>query len=166
MSGNLYQDLKSSLWSIMYKSISCVLLRTLMRKPLDTMGADKSLALWRKQQATRLKKKCTSIYSTYSPLSSTHLWLRCSNFFNPSKKNSFGCAANRKSQWLISTPTYYEIHCTLLPIFTVAWPVKAKWNYGGGVSGVRIESWHRPFKITVNPRQSGLIGGIMKQKYP
>jgi hypothetical protein len=40
------------------------------------------------------------------PLSSTHLWLRCSNFFNPSKKNSFGCAANRKSQILISTPTY------------------------------------------------------------
>jgi hypothetical protein len=30
------------------------------------------------------------------PLSSTHLWLRCSNFFNPSKKNSFGCAANRE----------------------------------------------------------------------
>jgi hypothetical protein len=36
------------------------------------------------------------IYSTYSPLSSTHLWLRCSNFFNPSKKNSFGCAASKK----------------------------------------------------------------------
>jgi hypothetical protein len=46
------------------------------------------------------------IYSTYSPLSSTHLWLRCSNFFNPSKKNSFGCAANKKSQRLINTPTY------------------------------------------------------------
>jgi hypothetical protein len=30
------------------------------------------------------------------PLSSTHLPLRCFNFFNPSKKNSFGCAANRK----------------------------------------------------------------------
>jgi hypothetical protein len=29
------------------------------------------------------------------PLSSTHLRLHCSNFFNPSKKNSFGCAANR-----------------------------------------------------------------------
>jgi hypothetical protein len=25
------------------------------------------------------------------PLSSTHLWLRCSNYFNPSKKNSFAC---------------------------------------------------------------------------
>jgi hypothetical protein len=30
------------------------------------------------------------------PLSSTHLWLRCSNFFNPFKKNSFGCVVNRK----------------------------------------------------------------------
>jgi hypothetical protein len=41
------------------------------------------------------------------PLSSTHLWLHCSNFFNPSKKNSFGCAANRKSQRLIGSPMYY-----------------------------------------------------------
>jgi hypothetical protein len=31
-----------------------------------------------------------------SSLSSTHLWLRCSNFFNPSKKIFFGCDANRK----------------------------------------------------------------------
>jgi hypothetical protein len=55
-------------------------------------------------------KKC--IYSTYSPLSFTHLWLRCSNFFNPAKKNSFGCAANRKignrkSQRFIGTTTYF-----------------------------------------------------------
>jgi hypothetical protein len=40
------------------------------------------------------------------PLNSTHSWLRCSNFFNPSKN----CAANRirgnrKSQRLISIPT-------------------------------------------------------------
>jgi hypothetical protein len=35
-------------------------------------GADKSLASYRKQQATGLNKY---IYSTYSPLSSTHLWL-------------------------------------------------------------------------------------------
>jgi hypothetical protein len=32
----------------------------------------------------------------FPPLSPTRLRLRCSNFFNPSKKNSFGCAANRK----------------------------------------------------------------------
>jgi hypothetical protein len=54
-------------------------------------------------------KKC--IYSSYSPLSSTHILLRCSNFFNLSKKNSFGCVAdrkigNRKSQRHISTLTY------------------------------------------------------------
>jgi hypothetical protein len=37
------------------------------------------------------------IYLLYIfPLSSKLLWLRCSNFFNPSKKNSFACAANRK----------------------------------------------------------------------
>jgi hypothetical protein len=54
-------------------------------------------------------KKCIYIV----PLSSTHLWLRCSNFFNPSEKNSFGCAANRnigsrKCQRLISIPTYSQ----------------------------------------------------------
>jgi hypothetical protein len=58
-----------------------------------------------------LEEKC--IYSTYSPLSSTHLWLRCSNFFNPNKKNSFGCAGNRKSQRLISTPTYLSLLWTV-----------------------------------------------------
>jgi hypothetical protein len=57
-------------------------------------GADKSLALQRKQ-ATGLKKMYL-LYISPPPPSSTHLWLRCSNFFNPSKKNSFGCAANRK----------------------------------------------------------------------
>jgi hypothetical protein len=70
------------------------------------------LALKGKQEATGLKKY---IYSTYSPLSSRHLCLRCSNFFNPYKKNSFGCAANRrirnrKSQKLISTATYSQAY--------------------------------------------------------
>jgi hypothetical protein len=68
-----------------------------------------SLWLYKENKKLRDWKKC--IYSTYSPLSSTHLWLRCSNFFNTSTKNSFGCAANRKignrkSQRLISTATY------------------------------------------------------------
>jgi hypothetical protein len=45
------------------------------------------------------------------PLSSTHLWLHCSNFFTPSRKNYFVCAANReignrKNQRLNSTPMY------------------------------------------------------------
>jgi hypothetical protein len=75
------------------------------------MRADKFLALKRKQQSMRLKK---CIYSRYCPLSSTHLWLRYSNFFNPFKKTYFGCAANRKlgnrkSQRLISITTYK--HC-------------------------------------------------------
>jgi hypothetical protein len=51
--------------------------------------------------------KKTKMYLLYIfPLSPTHLWLRCSNFFKPSKKHSYGCAANRPSQRLISTPTY------------------------------------------------------------
>jgi hypothetical protein len=45
------------------------------------------------------------------PLSSKHLQLRCSDFFNRSQRNSFGCAANRrtrnrKSQRLIDTSMY------------------------------------------------------------
>jgi hypothetical protein len=51
------------------------------------------LSLWPYKENKKLrdwKNVCT-----YSPVSSTHLWLCCSNF-NPSKKNSFGCAANRK----------------------------------------------------------------------
>jgi hypothetical protein len=59
-----------------------------------------SLGLYKENNKLWDGKKC--IYSTYSP-SSTHLWLHCSNFFNPSKKNSFGCVGNRKSQILIST---------------------------------------------------------------
>jgi hypothetical protein len=60
-------------------------------------GADKSLALQRKQQATALKNVFTP-HIPPSPLSFTQLWLRCSNFFNPSKENSFGYAANRCPQ--------------------------------------------------------------------
>jgi hypothetical protein len=55
-------------------------------------------------------KKC--IYSTCSPLISTHLWLRCSNFFNPSKKNSFGCAENRKSQKTYQHPYVHFKTCS------------------------------------------------------
>jgi hypothetical protein len=68
-------------------------------------------------------KKC--IYSTYSPLSSKHLWLRCSNFFNPSKKNSFGCAANKKIGKAKDLSAYLSINrCPLGPIprMTNFWP--------------------------------------------
>jgi hypothetical protein len=55
------------------------------------------ISLWLYKEKTRygIEKKC--IYSTYSPQSSTHLLLRCSNFINPSKKNNFACAANHPS---------------------------------------------------------------------
>jgi hypothetical protein len=45
------------------------------------------------------------MYLLYIFLPELHTRLRCSNFFNPSEKNSFGSAANRKSQRLISTPS-------------------------------------------------------------
>jgi hypothetical protein len=64
------------------------------------------ISLWLYKEHNKLQDWRNVIYSTYSPLNSTHLWLRCSNFFNPSKKNYFGCAANRTSQRLISTYTY------------------------------------------------------------
>jgi hypothetical protein len=70
-----------------------------------------SLWLYKENNKLRVEK----MYFLYIfPLSSTHLWLRCSNFFNSSKKNSFGCAANgkignRKSQRLLSAPTYLPL---------------------------------------------------------
>jgi hypothetical protein len=91
--------------------LCCCWGRGVFRKLSNARGADKSLALYRKQQATGLKE---CIYSTYSLLCSTHLWLHFSNFFNPSKKNSFGYAANRKNQRLISTPTYVRVSSIML----------------------------------------------------
>jgi hypothetical protein len=104
------------MWSVWYCRWICVIFLCLVQllyilNVLVYKGGWGLISLWlykENQQGTGLKK---CIYSTYSPLSSTHLWLRCSNFFNPSKKNYFGCAANReignrKSQRLISTSTY------------------------------------------------------------
>jgi hypothetical protein len=70
---------------------------------------DKSLALQRKQ-ATGLK---TCIY-IFPPELHTHLWLRCSNFFNPSKKNSFVCAVNRKAKDL-SAPLRSRLNHSHVP---------------------------------------------------
>jgi hypothetical protein len=71
------------------------------------------ISLWIYKENNKLldRKKIYLSYYTYSFLSSIHLWLRCSNFFDPSKKNYFGRAANRKigdmkGQRFISTPTY------------------------------------------------------------
>jgi hypothetical protein len=70
------------------------------------------VSLWLYKENNKLWDwKKIYIYSTYSPLSSTHLWLRYFNFFNPSKKHCSGYVANRKtgnrkSQKRISIPTY------------------------------------------------------------
>jgi hypothetical protein len=74
------------------------------------------ISLWLYRENNKLRD-WKHIFTLRIPLSSTHLWLRCSNFFNPSKKIYFGCAANtkiwnKKSQRLISTPTY--IPCSFL----------------------------------------------------
>ena len=50
---------------------------------LNGGGADKSLARPRRKQATAIK---LGIYSTYSPRSSIHILVRCSNFCKPLKK--------------------------------------------------------------------------------
>jgi hypothetical protein len=71
------------------------------------------VSLWLYKANNKLRDKKMYLLYIFPLLSSTHLWLRCSNFFNPSKKNSFACAANRKignrkGQRLISTFTYYN----------------------------------------------------------
>jgi hypothetical protein len=58
------------------------------------------ISLWLYKENNKLRDWKKYIYSTYSPLSSTHLWLRCSNFFNPSKKKMF---------WLCCKPRVDEI---------------------------------------------------------
>jgi hypothetical protein len=63
-----------------------------------------------------------NVFTLHFPLSSTHLWLRCSNFINSPKKNYFGYAQNRKidnrkSQRVISTPAY-----------TCSFPVYVDWS--------------------------------------
>jgi hypothetical protein len=76
----------------------------------DTRGADKSFAIIRKTTSYGIEK----MYLLYIfPLSSTHLLLPFSNFFNSCKKNTIACAANRKignrkSKRLIGTPTYEQ----------------------------------------------------------
>jgi hypothetical protein len=72
------------------------------------------ISLWLYKENNKLRdwKKIIYIF----PLSSTHLWLRCSNFFNLFKKNYFGYAANRKignreNKILIITPTYCFTTC-------------------------------------------------------
>ena len=55
-------------------------------------GADKSLARPERRQAIEL-----GIYSTYSPRSSIHFLVCCSNFCKPLKKHSEDCPSNQVS---------------------------------------------------------------------
>ena len=57
-------------------------------------GADKSLARLGRKKATATKLR---IYSTYSPRSSIHFLIRCSNFCKPLKKKSEGCPSKQVS---------------------------------------------------------------------
>jgi hypothetical protein len=84
----------------------CIFLRLISIHPQGGL-----ISLWLYEENNKLRdwKKC--IFSAYSPMSSTYLCLRCSNFFNPSQRNYFGCAVSRKigsrkSQGIISTLTY------------------------------------------------------------
>jgi hypothetical protein len=90
------QQLPSKFCQIQYSSISCQVI---------------SLQLYKKTTSYKIEKMHLLHIFLLSPI---HLWLCCSNFINPPKKNSLGCAANRKtrnrkSQRLISTLTY-SIH--------------------------------------------------------
>jgi hypothetical protein len=51
------------------------------------------ISLWLYKETNKLWD-WKNVFTLHISPSSTRLWLRCSNFFNPSKKNSFGCAAN------------------------------------------------------------------------
>jgi hypothetical protein len=54
------------------------------------------ISLWLYKENNRLRDWKNVFALHISPLSSTHLWLRCSNFWIPFTKNCFDCAANRK----------------------------------------------------------------------
>jgi hypothetical protein len=84
-----------------------------------------SLWLYKEKKVTGLKKY---IYSTCSPLSSTHLWLPRSNFFNAFNKNCFGCAANMRSQKHISTPTYIKIPSYRYPNYLIVFHLPQVWS--------------------------------------
>jgi hypothetical protein len=74
---------------------------------LKSTARGRLISLWLCKENNKLRDE-KNVF-TYSLQSSTHLWLCCCNFFNPSKKISFSCTANRKSQWLNSTPTYIRL---------------------------------------------------------
>jgi hypothetical protein len=53
------------------------------------------ISLWLYKENNKLRD-WKNVFALHIPLSSTHLCLRCSNFFNPSNNNSFGVLQIRK----------------------------------------------------------------------
>jgi hypothetical protein len=105
------------------------------------------LIRWLYKENNKLRDWKKFIYSTYSPLSSTHLWLRCSNFFNPPKKNSFVCAANRKignREILLSTTTNIPHHLVF-------------WRFCKHFSKEISVTWHQMLQISLPPRELYLV---------
>jgi hypothetical protein len=105
------------------------------------------ISLWLIQKTTNYRIEKKNVFTLHiSPLSSTHLWLRFSNLFNPSKKNSFGCAKiwNRKSQRLISALAYSVFKSlsslNLCPVNLKIWVPKTKWLF----------SWKRLKELLLN----------------
>jgi hypothetical protein len=76
--------------------------------------------LWLYKETNKLWDWKNVVTLHISPLSSTHLWLLCSNFFNPSGKDSFGCVANRKIENRKSTLMYMNSLGDFTVITTVA----------------------------------------------
>jgi hypothetical protein len=95
-------------WTLWNRKKLSPVLKLTSPRPARSPSLQRGLiSLWLYKENNKLRD--WKMYLLYIfPMSSTHLWLRCSNFFNPSKKNSFGCGANKKRQKLISTPTYID----------------------------------------------------------
>ena len=82
---------KLTLWCL---CLTIVAMETQQRLLCVWWGADKSLAIPGRKQATATK---LGIYSTENPRSSVHLVARLSNFCTPLKKNSECCQSKQVS---------------------------------------------------------------------
>jgi hypothetical protein len=94
---SIFIDFYKKMWSYLQHHLGFAVFKVVNVKNIIFWAMGRLIRLWLYKENNKLRDwKKKSIYSTYSPLSSTHLWLHCYKFFKPSKKNSFGCAANRK----------------------------------------------------------------------
>jgi hypothetical protein len=76
--------------------------------PLPVMGGWGLLSFWFIKKTTSYEME-KNVFILRIPLSFIHLWLCCSDFFNPSKKNYFGCVANHLC--LLSTWKLLPLRC-------------------------------------------------------